>query len=75
MRAWQVNEFEGDIVGLQQANVPLDRNARVVADTLAQTRQSIEECALTGIRTADNRNAGARRPVYGNVFYGYASFG
>jgi hypothetical protein len=33
----QVNEFKGLIIGLQDADVPLDRDARVVADTLAKS--------------------------------------
>jgi hypothetical protein len=47
--------------------VPLDRNAGIIADALSQARQSIEKSALTGVRTADNRNAGLWLPAYGYV--------
>ena len=74
MRAWKVDEFQGLVAHLERADVTLDRDARVIADPLAQPGQAIEECALTGIGTADNRYAGTWLPAYGNVRYGYAGF-
>ncbi len=75
MRAWQVDEFYRLIVGLERADMTFDSDARIIADSLAQPRQAIEQCALPRIRTTNNRNAGIRLPAPGNVFEKYAGFG
>jgi hypothetical protein len=63
----KVNQFDGLVVRLQCANVPLNRDARVISDALAKACQAIKECALAGIRATDNRYAGIRLPANGNV--------
>ncbi len=75
MRAWQVDEFYRLIVGLERADMTFDSDARIIADSLPQPRQAIEQCAFPRIRTANNRNAGIRLPAPGNVFEKYAGFG
>ncbi len=75
VRARKVDELDGLVVRLQRSGVPLDRDARVIADALPQTSQTIEQSAFTGIRTADNRNAGDRAPAYGYVRYANSGFG
>ena len=75
VRAWQVDEFDRLIVGLERADMTFDGDARIISDSLPQPRQAIEQCALPRIRTANNRNAGIRLAAPGNVFEKYAGFG
>lgn len=65
MRARKVDQLQFYIVNFDFADVALDRDARVISDALSQAGQAIEESAFTGVRTADNRNAGVRLPAYG----------
>jgi hypothetical protein len=41
---------------LQETHVPLHGNARVVADSLFEAGQAVEQSAFAGIGIADNRN-------------------
>ncbi len=75
MRTRQVDEFDRLIVGLESADMAFDSDARIIADSLPQARQAIEQCAFPRIRTANNRYAGIRLPAPGNVFEKYAGFG
>ena len=68
------DEFDDAIVGLQRPDMLFDGNARVIADTLPEASEAIEECAFARIGTTDNRYAGTWLPAYGNVRYGYAGF-
>jgi hypothetical protein len=61
--AGQVDEFERPVVHLERADVALDRDTRVITDTLPQPGQAIEQCALAGIGVADNRYAGVCAPA------------
>ena len=73
--AWQVDKFDGTVLGFEQTHVTFDGYAWVIADALAQPGQSIEKGALAGVWATDNRNAGVGLPASGNVVYGNASFG
>jgi len=63
----QINQFNGAIVRLQMADVPLDSHARIVTDPLTHSGQPIEQRALATIRVTDNRYAGIGLPAYGDV--------
>ena len=74
MRARQVDKFDDFVIGLEQADVFLDRDARVVANTLLEPGQTIEERALAGIGIADNRYARVDALRYGYLTGGNADF-
>ena len=67
VRARKVNQFYSLAIGLQGADMPFDGNAGIIANTLPETRQSIEQSAFARIWTADDRNAGIGLPAYGNI--------
>ena len=58
--AGEIDEFVCRVIEPQGADVPFYRNAGVIAGLLAKTGQAIEQCALAGIRVADDRDAGRR---------------
>ena len=74
MGARQVDEFDDLVVGFQQTDVFLDGDARVVANTLLEPGQAIEERALTGIGIAENRYARIDALRYGYLIGGNADF-
>ena len=57
VRAGQVDQFDRPpVVEHQPPDLPLDRDAGIIADLLARTGQRIEQRALAGIGIADQRN-------------------
>jgi hypothetical protein len=42
VRAWKVDQLDRLVITLQCANMPLDRNARIITDALAKACQTIE---------------------------------
>ena len=74
MRSRQIDKFDSEIVGLERADMLLDRHARVIADTLAQAGQTIEECAFARVRATDHRNTDSRLSAYGYVRYRNSCF-
>ena len=63
VRAGKVNELDATIIELGDADVPLNGYAWVVTNALVQSRQSIEQRALTAIRISDHRDAGIGLPT------------
>ena len=74
MRTWQIDEFYRLVIDLEDADVALNRNARVIADALFQTRQTVKQCALAGIRIANDRDAGVGALGNGDLIGGKADF-
>ena len=74
VRARKVDEFNDLIINLEQANMALDRYTWIVTDALPQTRQTIEESALTGVWATHNRDADIRLPASWYVIEKYAGF-
>ena len=42
MRAGQIDKFYRRVIDLEESNVSLDGNARVIANALLETRQTVE---------------------------------
>ena len=74
VRSGEVNEFNGLIVDFEQADMPLNGDARIIAYALAKSGQTIEECALARVRAANHRDAGICLPASGDIFEKYAGF-
>jgi len=74
MRPRQVYKFDHFVIGLEQTDVFLDGDARVVANTLLESGQTIKERALTGIGIANNRYARIDALRYGYLIGGNADF-
>ena len=74
MRTWQVDEFDGFVFRLEQTDVALDRNARVVANVLLEPGQAIEQRAFARIGISNNRYARINALCYGYLIGGDADF-
>jgi len=74
MRTRQVDEFHGFVFRLEQADVALDRNARVIANMLLEPGKAIEQCAFARIGITDNRDARVNALRYGYLIGGDANF-
>lgn len=74
MCARQVDQLESTGIDIQLSNMPFNRDAGVIADSLPQTGQPVEQGALAGIGIADHRDAGIVLPGDGDLIGGNADF-
>ena len=74
MGTGQIYQFGRPVAERQQADMPFDRHAGIVANPLLQARQPIEQGALAGIRRSNNRDAGVGAPAQGYFISGYSDF-
>jgi len=65
MRTRKVNQLDRHVIDFHGADVSFYRNAGIIADTLLQPGEAIEQRALAGIRITNDRDAGIY--VSGNV--------
>ena len=75
MCSGQIDQLDSTIVRFERADVPLDRYARIIADTLSESSESIEQRTLARIGPADHRNADIGLPLYGDCLKRYSGFG
>ena len=75
VRTRKVDQLERFLADPERTDMPLDRNARVITDSLTQSGQSIEQGALAGIGITDDRNTCVGSTACGNLVGGNAYFG